>query len=159
MAETKEAPAEEKAEEKAEKTEKKTTKAAKGNGQVGAVLENIEKMTVLELSELVKAIEDRFGVTAAAPVAVAAAGAAAPGAPAADDGGEEKTDFDVVLTSVGDKKIQVIKVVRAVTSLGLKEAKDLVDGAPKSVKEGVQKEEAEDVKKQLEEVGATVEIK
>ena len=112
-------------------------------------------MTVLELSELVKAIEDRFGVTAAAPVAVAAA----PGAPAADGGGEEKTDFDVVLTLVGDKKIQVIKVVRAVTSLGLKEAKDLVDGAPKSVKEGVQKEEAEDVKKQLEEVGATVEIK
>ena len=159
MAETKEAPAIEKAEEKAEKTEKKTTKAAKGNGQVGAVLENIEKMTVLELSELVKAIEDRFGVTAAAPVAVAAAGAAAPGAPAADGGGEEKTDFDVVLTLVGDKKIQVIKVVRAVTSLGLKEAKDLVDGAPKSVKEGVQKEEAEDVKKQLEEVGATVEIK
>ncbi|MCH8018281.1 50S ribosomal protein L7/L12 [candidate division KSB1 bacterium] len=156
MAETKEAPAKEKAEEKAEKTEKKTTKAAKGNGQVGSVLESIEKMTVLELSELVKAIEDRFGVTAAAPVAVAAA---APGAPAADGGGEEKTDFDVVLTSVGDKKIQVIKVVRAVTSLGLKEAKDLVDGAPKSVKEGVQKEEAEDVKKQLEEVGATVEIK
>ncbi len=115
-------------------------------------------MTVLELSDLVKAIEDRFGVTAAAPVAVAAAGAAAPGAPAAD-GGEEKTDFDVVLTEIGDKKIQVIKVVRAVTSLGLKEAKDLVDGAPKSVKEGVQKEEAEDVKKQLEEVGATVEIK
>lgn len=156
MAETKEAPAKQKAEEKAEKTEKKTTKAAKGNGQVGSVLESIEKMTVLELSELVKAIEDRFGVTAAAPVAVAAA---APGAPAADGGGEEKTDFDVVLTSVGDKKIQVIKVVRAVTSLGLKEAKDLVDGAPKSVKEGVQKEEAEDVKKQLEEVGATVEIK
>lgn len=156
MAETKEAPAKEKAEEKAEKTEKNTTKAAKGNGQVGSVLESIEKMTVLELSELVKAIEDRFGVTAAAPVAVAAA---APGAPAADGGGEEKTDFDVVLTLVGDKKIQVIKVVRAVTSLGLKEAKDLVDGAPKSVKEGVQKEEAEDVKKQLEEVGATVEIK
>ena len=156
MAETKEAPAKEKAEEKAEKTEKKATKAAKGNGQVGSVLESIEKMTVLELSELVKAIEDRFGVTAAAPVAVAAA---APGAPAADGGGEEKTDFDVVLTLVGDKKIQVIKVVRAVTSLGLKEAKDLVDGAPKSVKEGVQKEEAEDVKKQLEEVGATVEIK
>ncbi len=156
MAETKEAPAKEKAEEKAEKTEKNTAKAAKGNGQVGSVLESIEKMTVLELSELVKAIEDRFGVTAAAPGAVAAA---APGAPAADGGGEEKTDFDVVLTLVGDKKIQVIKVVRAVTSLGLKEAKDLVDGAPKSVKEGVQKEEAEDVKKQLEEVGATVEIK
>ena len=154
MAETKEVPAQE----KAEKTEKKTTNAVKGNGQVHSVLESIETMKVLELSELVKAIEDRFGVTAAAPVAVAAAGAAAPGAPAAD-GGEEKTDFDVVLTEIGDKKIQVIKVVRAVTSLGLKEAKDLVDGAPKSVKEGVQKEEAEDVKKQLEEVGATVEIK
>lgn len=159
MAETKEAPAKEKAEEKAEKTEKKTTKAVKGNGQVDSVLGSIEKMTVLELSELVKAIEDRFGVTAAAPVAVAAAGAAAPGTPAADGGGEEKTDFDVVLTEIGDKKIQVIKVVRAVTSLGLKEAKDLVDAAPKAVKEGVQKEEAEDVKKQLEEVGATVEIK
>ena len=158
MAETKEAPAEEKAEEKAEKTEKKTTKTAKGNGQVGSVLENIEKMTVLELSELVKAIEDRFGVTAAAPVAVAAAGVV-PGAPTEDGGGEEKTDFDVVLTAIGDKKIQVIKVVRAVTSLGLKEAKDLVDSFPNPVKEGVQKEEAEDVKKQLEEVGATVEIK
>ena len=156
MAEAKEAPAKEKAVEKAGKTEKK---AAKGNGQVDSILENIEKMTVLELSELVKAIEDRFGVTAAAPVAVVAAGGAAPGAPAADGGGEEKTDFDVVLTAVGDKKIQVIKVVRAVTSLGLKEAKDLVDGFPNPVKEGVQKEEAEDVKKQLEEVGATVEIK
>ncbi len=159
MAEAKEAPAKEKAEEKAEKTEKKAAKAAKGNGQVDSILESIEKMTVLELSELVKAIEDRFGVTAAAPVAVVAAGGAAPGAPAADGGGEEKTDFDVVLTAVGDKKIQVIKVVRAVTSLGLKEAKDLVDGFPNPVKEGVQKEEAEDVKKQLEEVGATVEIK
>ncbi len=158
MAEVKEAPAKEKAEEKAEKTEKKPAKAAKGNGQVDSVLQSIEKMTVLELSELVKAIEDRFGVTAAAPVAVAAVGAAGPGAPA-DGGPEEKTDFDVVLTGVGDKKIQVIKVVRAVTSLGLKEAKDLVDGAPKAVKEGVQKEEAEDVKKQLEEVGASVEIK
>ena len=156
MAEAKEAPAKEKAEGKAEKTEKK---AAKGNGQVDSILENIEKMTVLELSELVKAIEDRFGVTAAAPVAVVAAGGAAPGAPAADGGGEEKTDFDVVLTSFGDKKIQVIKVVRAVTSLGLKEAKDLVDGAPQPIKEGVPKAEAEDVKKQLEEVGATVEIK
>lgn len=155
MAEAKAAPAKE----KAAKTEKKTTKAAKGNGQVDSVLESIEKMTVLELSELVKAIEDRFGVTAAAPVAVAAAGAPAAGVPAADGGGEEKTDFDVVLASVGDKKIQVIKVVRAVTSLGLKEAKDLVDGAPKPVKEGLQKEEAEDIKKQLEEVGASVEIK
>ncbi len=155
MAEAKEAPVKEKAEEKAEK---KTVNAAKGNGQVGSILESIEKMTVLELSELVKAIEDRFGVTAAAPVAVAAAGVV-PGAPTEDGGGEEKTDFDVVLTAIGDKKIQVIKVVRAVTSLGLKEAKDLVDSFPNPVKEGVQKEEAEDVKKQLEEVGATVEIK
>ncbi|TDI83622.1 MAG: 50S ribosomal protein L7/L12 [Caldithrix sp.] len=155
MAEVKEAPAKEKAEEKTEKTEKKSVK---GNGQVDSILGSIEKMTVLELSELVKAIEDRFGVTAAAPVVVAAAGGA-PGAPAADGGGEEKTDFDVVLASFGDKKIQVIKVVRTVTSLGLKEAKDLVDGAPQAIKEGVPKGEAEDIKKQLEEVGATVEIK
>ena len=149
MAEVKETPAKEKAEEKTEKTEKKSVK---GNGQVDSILGSIEKMTVLELSELVKA---RFGVTAAAPVVVAAA----PGAPAADGGGEEKTDFDVVLASFGDKKIQVIKVVRTVTSLGLKEAKDLVDGAPQAIKEGVPKGEAEDIKKQLEEVGATVEIK
>lgn len=159
MAEVKEAPAKEKAEEKTEKAEEKTEKtekkSVKGNGQVDSILGSIEKMTVLELSELVKAIEDRFGVTAAAPVVVAAA----PGAPAADGGDEEKTDFDVVLASFGDKKIQVIKVVRTITSLGLKEAKDLVDGAPQAIKEGVPKGEAEDIKKQLEEVGATVEIK
>ena len=120
------------------------------------ILEAISKMTVLELSELIKEMEDKFGVSAAAaPVAVAAAGA-----PAGDGGGgEEKTEFDVVLAGAGDKKVAVIKVVRAVTSLGLKEAKDLVDGAPKPLKEGVDKKEADDIKKQLEEAGATVEIK
>jgi large subunit ribosomal protein L7/L12 len=117
------------------------------------VIAFISNMTVLELSELVKELEDKFGVTAAAPVAVAAPTAAA-AAPA-----EEKTEFDVILTNVGDKKIQVIKEVRAITSLGLKEAKDLVEGAPKPVKEGVSKEEAEKIKKQLEEAGGTVEIK
>jgi len=131
-------------------------KPAAGKG-VTQLLEKIEKMTVLELSELVKAIEDKFGVTAQAPVAVAAAGPAAAGAPA--ESAEEKTEFDVVLTAIGDKKIQVIKVVRALTGLGLKEAKDLVDGAPNPVKEGASKDEAEDMKKQLEEVGATIEIK
>ena len=122
------------------------------------VLDSLGKMTVLELVELKKAIEEEWGVTAAAPVAVAAAGA-----PAAGDGGaadeEEKDSFDVVLTAAGDKKIQVIKVVRAVTSLGLKEAKDLVDGAPNPVKEAVPKEEAESIKSQLEEAGAAVELK
>ena len=122
------------------------------------VLDTLGKMTVLELVELKKAIEEEWGVTAAAPVAVAAAGA-----PAAGDGAaapeEEKDSFDVVLSAAGDKKIQVIKVVRAVTSLGLKEAKDLVDGAPSSVREGVPKEEAESIKAQLEEAGATVELK
>jgi len=121
------------------------------------VLDTLGKMTVLELVELKKAIEDEWGVTAAAPVAVAAPGAA----PAAADGAaaEEQTAFDVVLTGAGDKKIQVIKVVRAVTGLGLKEAKDLVDGAPNAVKEGAAKEEAESIKGQLEEAGASVELK
>ena len=118
------------------------------------ILEAIENMTVLELSELVKAIEDRFGVSAAAPVAMAAV----PGAPAAVEE-EEQTEFDVILTSAGDKKIQVIKVVREITGLGLKDAKGLVDAAPKAVKEGVSKEEAEDVKAKIEEVGGGVEIK
>ena len=118
------------------------------------VIEFISNMTVLELSELVKELEDKFGVSAAAPVAVAAAG----GAPA-EEAEAEKTEFDVVLTGVGDKKIQVIKVVRAITGLGLKEAKALVDGVPGAVKEGVNKEEAEDIQKQLEEAGATVEVK
>src|SRR5690606_34561567 len=121
------------------------------------ILEAIENMTVLELSELVKALEEKFGVSAAAPVAVAAMPGAAGGAAAAE--AEEKTEFDVVLTSAGDKKIQVIKVVRGLKGLGLKEAKDLVDNAPKPVKEGVSKEEAEEIKAKLEEAGATVEVK
>jgi large subunit ribosomal protein L7/L12 len=114
-------------------------------------IKNIEEMTVLELNEIVKEIEKHFGVSAAAAVSVAAAAPAA--APA-----EEKTEFNVVLKEIGDKKINVIKVVREVTSLGLKEAKDLVDGAPKPVKEGIPKEEAEEVKKKFEAAGATIEI-
>ncbi|MDR3527035.1 MAG: 50S ribosomal protein L7/L12 [Rhizomicrobium sp.] len=119
------------------------------------VISFIENMTVLELSELVKELEDKFGVSAAAPVAVAAAA----GPAAAAEPAEEKTEFDVVLKTVGANKINVIKVVRALTSLGLKEAKDLVDGAPGTVKTGVTKQEAEDAKKQLVEAGAEVEIK
>jgi large subunit ribosomal protein L7/L12 len=119
------------------------------------VVKFIEGMTVLELSELVKELETKFGVSAAAPVAmVAAAGGAAPAAQA-----EEKTEFDTILTGFGDQKIQVIKVVRAITGLGLKEAKDLVDGVPKPIKEAVSKDEAADIKKKIEEVGGTVEIK
>ncbi|MDI3281139.1 MAG: 50S ribosomal protein L7/L12 [Bacillota bacterium] len=121
------------------------------------IIEAIEQMTVLELAELVKALEDKFGVTAAAPVAVAAAAPAA-AAPAAAPA-EEKTEFDVILANAGGQKIQVIKVVREITGLGLKEAKDLVDGAPKPVKQGVPKAQAEEIKKKLEEAGATVEIK
>ena len=120
------------------------------------VLDTLGKMTVLELVELKKAIEEEWGVTAAAPMAVAAAGG---GAPAAAAEAEEQTAFDVMLTATGDKKIQVIKVVRAVTGLGLKEAKDLVDGAPNAVKEGATKEEADTIKAQLEEAGASVELK
>ena len=118
------------------------------------IMEAIENMTVLELSELVKAMEEMFGVSAAAPVAVAAAGGAAGGAAA-----EEKSEFTVMLTAVGDKKINVIKAVREATGLGLKEAKALVDGAPAAVKENVAKAEAEELKKKLEEAGATVELK
>ncbi len=118
------------------------------------VIEFIEKMSVLDLAELVKELEDKFGVSAAAPVAVAAAGPAAGEAAV-----EEQTEFDVVLTAIGEKKINVIKVVRAITGLGLKEAKDLVDGTPNTVKEAVSKEEAEGVKTQLEEAGASVELK
>ena len=120
------------------------------------VLETLGSMTVLELVELKKAIEEEWGVTAAAPMAVAAAGG---GAPAAAAEAEEQTAFDVMLTATGDKKIQVIKVVRAVTGLGLKEAKDLVDSAPGAVKEGVAKDEADSIKAQLEEAGAAVELK
>jgi large subunit ribosomal protein L7/L12 len=122
------------------------------------LVEQLGKMSVLELVELKKTLEEEWGVTAAAPVAVAAPGAV----PAAGDGAaaaEEQTEFDVVLAGVGDKKIQVIKVVRAVTGLGLKEAKDLVESAPKAVKEGIPQEEADSIKSQLEEVGATVEVK
>jgi len=120
------------------------------------VIDFISNMTVLELSELVKEMEDKFGVSAAAPMAVAAA---VPGADAGGEGAEEKTEFDVILTAVGDKKIQVIKEVRAITGLGLKNAKALVDEAPKPVKEGIAKEEAEKVKEQLEGAGAQVELK
>ena len=122
------------------------------------VLDSLGKMTVLELVELKNAIEEEWGVTAAAPVAVAAAPAAG-GGDAGAAAEEEKDSFDVILTGTGDKKIQVIKVVRAVTGLGLKEAKDLVDGAPGPVKEGAAKEEAESIKAQLEEAGASVELK
>ncbi len=124
---------------------------------VDTIFEQLGSMTVLELVELKKKIEDEWGVTAAAPVAVAAA--AAPGAAGGDGAAEEQTEFDVVLTGAGDKKIQVIKVVRAVTGLGLKEAKDLVDGAPQAVKEATAKDEAESIKAQLEEAGASVELK
>ena len=120
------------------------------------LIEEIKKMSVLELSTLVKALEEEFGVSAAMPVAMAAAPA---GAAAAAVEEEEKTEFDVILKAAGEKKIQVIKVVRALTGLGLKEAKDLVEGAPKPVKEGVSKEEADTIKKKFEEAGATVEIK
>jgi large subunit ribosomal protein L7/L12 len=123
------------------------------------LVDQLGKMTVLELVELKNALEETWGVTAAAPVAVAAPGAAAAGGDGAGAAEEEQTAFDVVLTAAGDKKIQVIKVVRALTNLGLKEAKDLVDSAPKPVKEGVPREEADSVKAQLEEAGASVEIK
>jgi large subunit ribosomal protein L7/L12 len=125
--------------------------------KVAEIIEAVKNMTVLELAELVKALEEEFGVSAAAPVAVAAgpAPAAAEEAPAA----EEKTEFDVILKAAGDKKVNVIKVVREITGLGLKDAKELVDSAPKPVKEKVSKEEAEAIKKKLEEAGAEVEVK
>ena len=123
------------------------------------LVEQLGKMTVLELVELKNKLEEEWGVTAAAPVAVAAPGVAAAGGDGAAAAEEEQTAFDVVLTGAGDKKIQVIKVVRAITSLGLKEAKDLVDSAPKPVKEGVAREEADSIKAQLEEAGAAVEVK
>lgn len=127
----------------------KLSKAAQG------ILDEVKKLPVLELADLVKAMEEEFGVSAAAPVAVAAAGGAAGGAAPA----EEKTSFTIELTSAGAQKISVIKVVREISGLGLKEAKDLVDGAPKTVKENVKKEEAEEMKKKLEAAGATVELK
>ena len=121
---------------------------------VESILESIEKLTLLEAAELVKAMEEKFGVSAAAPVAVAAAPVAA-----AEAGAEEASEVSVILASAGANKIAVLKEVRAITGLGLKEAKDLVDAAPKAVKEGIKKEDAEAIKKQLEEAGATVEIK
>ena len=119
------------------------------------VVSFIDNMTVLEMSEFVKELEDKYGVTAAAP----AVAVAAPAAGGGDAAAEEKTEFDVVLTAVGDKKIQVIKEIRTITGLGLKDAKDLVEAAPKAIKEGVKKEEAEDIKKKVEEAGGTVEVK
>ena len=124
------------------------------NEKILAIVEAVKSLSILELNELVKAVEEEFGVSAAAPVAVAgaAAGAAAPAV-------EEKTEFDVIMTGFGDKKLNVIKVIREITGLGLKEAKDMVEGCPKAVKEGVSKDEADKIKAQLEEAGASVEIK
>ncbi len=139
--------------EEKEETQKEKSSRSKN---VEKIVEAVKKMTVMELAELVKALEEEFGVTAAAPVVVAPG--AAPASQAAQPE-EEKTEFNVMLSSFGSSKIQVIKVVRALTGLGLKEAKDLVESAPCAIKEGVTKEEAEDVKRQLEEVGATVELK
>lgn len=139
----------------AQKTE--TPTSSEGSSNIDSIIQAIEKLTVLEVSKLVKALEEKFGVTAQAPVVATQAAVTASGT--TEEKAEEKTEFDAVLASIGDKKIQVIKVVRAITSLGLKEAKELVDNTPKPIKEGVSKEEAEDIKKKLEEVGATVEIK
>ena len=124
--------------------------------QVEKLIEEVKELTVLELSEVVKALEEEFGVSAAAPAAVAAAPVAGGAAPAA---AEEKTEFDVIITEAGQEKVKVIKVVKDLTGLGLKDAKAVVDGAPKAVKEGVSKDEADDIKAKLEEAGATVEVK
>ena len=136
---------------------RKTKKEKIKMSNVETILESIEKLTLLEAAELVKAMEEKFGVSAAAPVAVAAAAPAAAGEAAG--GAEEASEVTVVLASAGANKIAVLKEVRTITGLGLKEAKDLVDGAPKAVKEGIKKEDAEAIKKQLEAAGATVEIK
>lgn len=133
-----------------------TAKKAAQKSNVDEAMEIIEGLTLLEMSELVSQLEEKFGVTAAAPVAAMAVGAIAAGG---GEVAEEQTEFNVVLTGYGSEKIKVIKVVRVITSLGLKEAKDLVEGAPKPLKEGVSKEDAEAIKKQVEEVGGTVEIK
>ena len=126
--------------------------------KVTALIEEVKELTVIELADLVSALEEEFGVSAQAPVAVAAAGAPAAGA-AAGAAAEEKTEFDVILEAAGQEKVKVIKVVKEITGLGLKDAKALVDGAPKPVKEGANKEEADEIKAKLEEVGATVEVK
>ncbi len=135
-----------------EAAEAKEIKLESKNAQ--AAMDVIEKLTLIEMSELVSALEDKFGVTAAAPMAVAAMPAAA-----VAEAAVEKDEFDVILASFGSEKIKVIKVVRTITALGLKEAKELVESAPKAIKEGVTKEESEEIKKKLEEVGATVELK
>lgn len=156
MAEEKKAKEEKKEEEKAtseETTEEK--KEVEVPEKFQKIVKEIEEMSVLELSELVSVLEEKFGVSAAAPVVAGAA----PAAEGAGEAAEEKTEFDIELTSAGDQKINVIKVVREITGLGLKEAKDMVDGAPKVIKEGVAKEEAEEIKGKLEEAGAGVELK
>jgi large subunit ribosomal protein L7/L12 len=137
------------------RSEKVTIREIEMSEVIDQIIESIDKLTVMELAELSKALQEKYGVSAAMPVATSAATGAAAGAGEAE---EEKTEFDVVLDAVGDKKIQVIKVVRELTSLGLKEAKELVDGAPSKVKEGVTKEDAEAAKAKLEEVGATIKI-
>lgn len=155
--EKKEEPAKEKPK-KEEPKKEEPKKAVDHSKAVGKILEAVKSMSVMELAELVKAMEDEFGVTAAAPV-VAAAPDAASGGAAAAPAAEEKTEFTVVLASFGSNKIQVIKVVRALTGLGLREAKELVESVPSNVKEDIQKDEAEDIKRQLEEAGAQVELK
>ena len=152
----------ERPEAKPEKTETKPEKAADEkpapelSKKLKDLMKSVEEMTVMELSTLVKAMEDKFGVSASMPMMAMASGAAGGGAGAAV---EEKTSFDVILTKMGDKKIQVIKEIRTLTTLGLKEAKDLVESAPKPIKQGVSKEEAEEIKKKVEAQGATVELK
>lgn len=143
------------AEEQAAPTEEPQADKPKIEGKMGEIIDYVEALTVLELSQLVKALEDRLGVTAAAPMAVAAV----PGGGDGGDAAEEQTEFDVVLAEIGGQKIAVIKEVRAITGLGLKDSKDMVDGAPKAIKEGVTKEEADEIKAKLEGAGATVEIK
>ncbi|MEA3560156.1 MAG: 50S ribosomal protein L7/L12 [Candidatus Omnitrophota bacterium] len=141
-----------------EKTEEKKISTPELSGKLKEIMKSIEEMSVMELSNLVKAMEEKFGVSAAAPMMTMVPGAMA-GPAGAEKGGEEKTAFDVILSKIGDKKIQVIKEIRTMTNLGLKEAKDLVEAAPKPVKEGVSKEEAEEMKKKLEAQGASVELK
>lgn len=139
--------------------EKKTKEETKGGKKMEEMIKSIESMSVLELSQLVKALEEKFGVSAALPIVAAGVATAAGAAGAASPAAEEKSIFTLVLAKAGDNKIQVIKEIRAVTNLGLKEAKDLVDQAPKPFKENVSKEEAESIKKKIEAVGATIELK
>ncbi len=152
-----EAKVEEKVEAAEEKAEVKEETKVEVSGDMDKFISYVENLTVLELSKLVKALEDRLGVTAAAPMAMAAMPMAGGAGEAAAE--EEKTEFDVILTSFGEKKVGVIKEVRAITGLGLKDAKDLVEAAPKAIKEGVDKEEAEKIKKQIEDAGGSVDLK